>query len=77
MISKIRHMYVLQAQSPENFPRNRSHWFSELGPRYLSGRCLGHLLLLHLEGSEVNRQGKTFAPMVKNIKNPIHSLKFN
>lgn len=55
---------VPQAKSAENILRYWSHWLSELGPSYLSGHCMGHLLLLHLEGSQVYWQGETSPPFI-------------
>ena len=57
-------MFALQAQSSEDFPRYPSHRLSELGPGYLPRRGLGHLLLLHLEGSQVHWQGETWPPFI-------------
>lgn len=57
-------MCVPQAKSAENILRHRPHWLFKLGSGYLSGGCMGHLLLLHLEGSQIYRQGESSSPFI-------------
>lgn len=47
----------LQEESAEDFPRPRPHGLSELGPGSVPVHRLGHVLLLHLEGGEIHREG--------------------
>lgn len=47
----------LQAKSAEDFPGHWPHGISKLGPGSVSVHCLGHVLLLHLEGGEIHRKG--------------------
>lgn len=52
-------MCVPQAKSAENLLRHWPHWLFKLGSGYLSGSCMGNLLLLHLEGSQIYWQGES------------------
>lgn len=47
----------VQEKSAPDFPGPRPHGLSELGPGPVSVHCLGHVLLLHLEGGEIHRKG--------------------
>lgn len=48
-----------QTQSTEDIRWHRAHGVNALGAGHVSGPGLVHLLLLHLEGTQVYWQGKT------------------
>lgn len=48
-----------QTQGPEDIRWYRAHGWDALGASHVSGLGLVHLLLLHLERTQVNWQGAT------------------
>lgn len=60
-------LFVPQAASAANFLRHRSHRLIKLGSGYLPGGGVGHMLFLHLEGSQIYRKGKVSCAFVSSL----------
>lgn len=60
-------MLVAQAASAADFLGHRPHWLVKLGSGYLPGSGMGHLLLLHLEGSQIYRKGESSCAFVSSL----------